>query len=154
MNNSHRNDVASGLFTGALIGLTFGSFVRLIAMAISLPRAAIAIYSDPSQRFHYMYYPAAALTIVALVMVFGLGATGQPGFIFYGLFVGWIAGDLKYYSEKWHGKNGWLSWCPGAGYMKNGQQFYCQERYGVHRDILSFNSIVCRLVDFTGVELN
>jgi hypothetical protein len=121
LSTSRRNDVASGFFIGALIGLTFGAFVRLFKMAIGLPGSAIALYSDPTQRFHFMYYPAAALTIVALVMVFGLGATGHPGMIVYGLFIGWIAGDLKYYSDKWHGVDGWLSWCPGAGYKKAGQ---------------------------------
>lgn len=121
MSNYHRNDVASGLLAGAVIGLTFGAFYRLLKMAISLPRSAIVLYSDSSQRFHFMYYPAVALTIVALVLVFIFGTTGQPWMILYGLFIGWIAGDLKYYSDKWHGTNGWLSWCPGAGYKKNEQ---------------------------------
>jgi len=55
------------------------------------------------------------------MLVFYVGVYFNPWMILYGLFIGWIAGDLKYYSDKWFVKEGWLSWCPGVGYKEKGE---------------------------------
>jgi hypothetical protein len=121
MSKSNGNALLTGALVGAFIGLTFGAFVRLFRMAVGIPQTALMLYSDRRQRLHFMYYPAAALTLVALVMVFYAGTSGHIAMIAYGLFIGWIAGDLKYYSDKWHGRDGLLSWCPGLGCKRGGQ---------------------------------
>lgn len=121
MRTSRGNDAASGFLFGLIIALTIGAFYRLLLLTINIPITAFSLYRNRNLRVHFMYYPSAALTIVALVMVFFIGARMNPWMILYGLFIGWIAGDLKYYSDKWAAGEGLLSWYPSLGYSKDGQ---------------------------------
>ncbi len=121
MSNSRGNDATAGFLFGLIIALTIGAFYRLLLLTIGIPKTAFSLYRNRDFHLHFMYYPAAALTIVALVMVFFIGVRMNLWMILYGLFIGWIAGDLKYYSDKWATGEGWLSWYPSLGYRQDGQ---------------------------------
>lgn len=92
-------------------------------MAVGIPRTLYLLKSNPTFRVHFLYFPAAALTLVATITV-AVAAVGwiYPGYIFYGLFLGWMAGDISYFSLKWFGADGIQSWLPGGGVMRNGSR--------------------------------
>jgi hypothetical protein len=115
-----KTDVVDAAIFGFLIGITVGAFVRVFRLTIRIPVVAHDMFRRDF-RPHFMYYPTVAFTVLALVMILNFGIHGHPGMIFYGLFLGWLAGDLNYYSNKWVSSNRWVSWCPGLGYANEKQ---------------------------------